>query len=113
MLHPVGFFTIEAGPEKDEGGLNNPGQQRVSWDHIENVTVVGGGPALILGTNGDDDITLIARDAHASDSGLHPACRISPSRINDNTEIIIDIVLADALVATTTLSLANPLQTTP
>ena len=42
--------------------MNAAGVERVSWDHIEAITVVGGGPALILGTNGDDDITIIARD---------------------------------------------------
>ena len=39
VLHPPGAFTIEPGPENDEGGLNAAGVQRVSWDHIEAVTV--------------------------------------------------------------------------
>ena len=64
MLHPLGPYSVEPGPESDEGGLNTfDGTQRVSWDHIEAVAVVGGGPGLTLGTNGDDDITIIARDA--------------------------------------------------
>jgi hypothetical protein len=67
VLHPSGAFTVEAGPETDEGGLNTFGAaQRVSWDHIERITVVAGpdaGPALVLGTNGDDDISVIARDS--------------------------------------------------
>ena len=59
---PAGPFTVEPGPESDEGGFVEAGRERVSWDHIEALTVMGGGPGLILGTNGDDDITIIARD---------------------------------------------------
>ncbi len=75
VLHPPGAFAVQTGPENDEGGLNAAGVQRVSWDHIEGVTLVGGpgvGPALIVGTNGDDDITIIARDAstHAGTDGV-------------------------------------------
>src|SRR5581483_7323345 len=63
-LHPTGAFSIEPGPQNDEGGLNNPPNQRVSWDHIEGITLgPGGGPVLILGTNGNDEITVIARDS--------------------------------------------------
>jgi hypothetical protein len=53
----------EAGPEIDEGGFRFPGTtlQRVSFDHIECI-VVTTDCAVILGTNGDDDITIIARD---------------------------------------------------
>ena len=57
----VAFF---AGPENDEGGVKTNGGD-VSFDHIESLTVAAivGCPLLILGTNGDDDITVIARDA--------------------------------------------------
>ncbi|MDX1926571.1 MAG: dockerin type I domain-containing protein [Pirellulaceae bacterium] len=57
----VGFF---AGPENDEGGVLTGGSP-VSFDHIESLTVaaIAGCPFLILGTNADDDITVIARDA--------------------------------------------------
>ncbi len=57
----VGFF---AGPESDEGGVLTGGAP-VSFDHIESLTVaaIAGCPFLILGTNADDDITVIARDA--------------------------------------------------
>ncbi len=56
----VGFF---AGPESDEGGVLTGGED-VSFDHIESITVaaIPGCPFLILGTNADDDITIIARD---------------------------------------------------
>ncbi len=71
-LTPPGAFTLQPGPEPDEGSMVGAGVQRVSWDHIEDVIVGGGGPGLILGTNGDDDITIIARDAstHALADGL-------------------------------------------
>ncbi len=57
----VGFFP---GPENDEGGVSTAGED-VSFDHIETLIVaaIPGCPFLILGTNGDDDITIIARDA--------------------------------------------------
>jgi hypothetical protein len=77
VLHPAGVFVIEPGPENDEGGLVSAGAQRVSWDHIEAITVGPPGPGgpfpgLILGTNGDDDITIIARDGstHAGADGV-------------------------------------------
>ena len=57
----VAFF---AGPENDEGGVQTGGED-VSFDHIESLIVaaIPGCPFLILGTNADDDITIIARDA--------------------------------------------------
>src|SRR5262249_17522053 len=65
LIHPAGApFLIFAGPTKDSGGMNTAGFQTVSWIHIESITNTGsgGGPGpLILGTNRDDDITVIAR----------------------------------------------------
>ncbi|MFA6134144.1 MAG: FG-GAP-like repeat-containing protein, partial [Phycisphaerae bacterium] len=62
-LNNGGNPTIfKQGPENDEGGFTVAGNQDVSFDHIESATVSGGGPAVILGTNGDDDISIIARD---------------------------------------------------
>ena len=71
-LFPPAAFVLEAGPETDEGGLRGLLMQRVSWDHIEGVTLAGPGPAKIVGTNGDDDITVVARDAstHAGADGV-------------------------------------------
>ena len=38
--------------------------QPLTFDHIESVgPIVGPGPVLIVGTNADDDITIIARDS--------------------------------------------------
>ncbi|MDX1946758.1 MAG: DUF4394 domain-containing protein, partial [Pirellulaceae bacterium] len=59
----VGAFAYVAGPEVDEGGALS-GSATVSWDHIEQVSITPDPdcPFLILGTNADDDITIIARD---------------------------------------------------
>jgi hypothetical protein len=63
VLNVIGAIGFFAGPENDEGGFLTGGAN-VSFDHIESLTVSPNGPCpfLILGTNGDDDITVIARD---------------------------------------------------
>jgi len=63
----TGFFP---GPEPDEGGFLTPGET-ISFDHIEVIGFIVSDPDcpfLIVGTNGDDDITVIARD-----DSTHPA----------------------------------------
>ncbi|WP_146393883.1 dockerin type I domain-containing protein [Allorhodopirellula solitaria] len=76
LIHflPVTGYTLEPGPENDSGGFvpQQAGVQRVSWDHIEEVSVTGGGAGVFLGTNGDDDTTIIARDSstHAGADGV-------------------------------------------
>ena len=69
---PVGGDTLivaladvfAPGPEADEGGILSGTNQPVSFDHIENIgPIIGSACVIILGTNGDDDITVIARDA--------------------------------------------------
>ncbi len=71
-LFPPAAFVLEPGPENDEGGIRGLLMQRVSWDHIEGVTLSGPGPAKVVGTNGDDDITIVARDSstHAGADGV-------------------------------------------
>ena len=59
-----GASTYNAGPLVDQGSFSGPNQP-VSFVHIESITVLGGGgggPAIINGTNGNDAITIIARD---------------------------------------------------
>ncbi|HWB14006.1 MAG TPA: DUF4214 domain-containing protein [Pirellulales bacterium] len=63
LLHPPGPYQIFPGPTKDSGGLKTPGFQTVSWVHIETVVNTGGGPPIITGTNGNDEITVMARDS--------------------------------------------------
>lgn len=99
VLHPPGAFTVEPGPENDEGGLNAAGTRRVSWDHVEAVTISGGpGPGLIVGTNGDDDITIIARDSstHAGTNGIQDFT----VTVNDGLEVLfinVPTLFVDAL----------------
>lgn len=55
---------LEPGPERDEGGVVFGGvNERISFDHIEAITVDSPDCVLVLGTNADDDITIVARDA--------------------------------------------------
>jgi hypothetical protein len=73
LVGPGGGVTFEPGPSSDSGALVVAGQRRVSFVRIEGVTVLPGfGPVTILGTSGDDTITLIARDSstHAGADGV-------------------------------------------
>jgi hypothetical protein len=58
-FNPAGAFVLEPGPQSDEGGLTAAGAQRVSWDHVEGISVTGGS-GTVLGTNGNDAITIVA-----------------------------------------------------
>ncbi len=77
-----------AGPENDAGAVDvfSAVPATVSFDEIERLTISGPGPAVILGTNGDDDITIIARDAttHAGTNGV----RDFTVTINDSFEAL-------------------------
>ncbi|MEX0713059.1 MAG: DUF4214 domain-containing protein [Pirellulales bacterium] len=100
---------VEAGPESDEGGLVVGGSARVSYDHIEVLSVVNPGPVLILGTNGDDDITVIARDesTHALADGVQDLT----VSVNDGPELLfIDVpqLFIDALSGDDDIVLRTP-----
>ena len=75
-IFAMGPAIVEAGPQSDEGAVIDGGKQRVSFDRIEGINVLGGGggggPAVVMGTNGDDSITVIARDdsTHAGADGV-------------------------------------------
>ncbi len=76
FIHPAAAYQLFPGPTSDSGGLNTAGFQTISWIHIESITNTGGGPAIITGTNGDDIITIIARDSsyargHRWRAGFH------------------------------------------
>jgi Dockerin type I domain len=107
-LNPPGAFVIEPGPQNDEGGLNAVGRQRVSWDHIEEVSVTGG-PGVFLGTNGDDDISIIARDS-ATHAGADGAQDFTVS-LNDGLSILFlntPTVFVDALGGDDDIVLRTP-----
>ncbi|MFO0819097.1 MAG: dockerin type I domain-containing protein [Pirellulales bacterium] len=61
MLAGGGPVIFEAGPENDEGGIIIGTNARISYDHIEAGVVTDAECIIIMGTNGDDDITIIAR----------------------------------------------------
>ena len=79
---------VHAGPENDEGGFLTTGET-VSFDHIEELIVNPDAdcPFLIVGTSGDDDITIIARDGstHAGADGL----RDFTFSINQGPEVLV------------------------
>src|SRR5262249_53583631 len=85
----------------DAGGLTAAGAQRVSWDHVEGISVTGGGPGTVLGTNGDDDITIIARDSstHVGADGVQDftvSLNTGPSILFLNTpELVVDALAGD------------------
>lgn len=70
VINAVGFY---AGPENDEGGVATIAAN-VSFDHIESLVLapIVGCPFLIVGTDANDQITVIARDitTHAGADGI-------------------------------------------
>ena len=66
--------TVTAGPENDAGSVDaaTTTPTTVSFDEIERLIIDGGGGAVVNGTNGDDAITVIARDdsTHAGADGV-------------------------------------------
>ena len=63
--------TVTAGPENDAGSVDaaTTTPTNVSFDEIEQLIIDGGGGAVVNGTNGDDAITVIARDASTHAGG--------------------------------------------
>ena len=55
--------AVNAGPHSDEGNLTAAGSAAVSYTGIEQVIVDAAAAANITGTNANDAITIIARDA--------------------------------------------------
>jgi hypothetical protein len=66
--------TYTVGPENDSGSLvvATVSPTDISFDEIEAISITGGGPLVVNGTNGPDAITLIARDAstHGGADGI-------------------------------------------
>src|SRR5262249_18442678 len=81
MIHPPQFYQIFPGPTKDSGGLKTAGGfQTLSWAHIETIINTGGTP-ILTGTNGNDEITIIARD-----SAYNPALPGVPNPLLDGVQ---------------------------
>lgn len=71
-LHVTADTSVLAvpGPERDAGGFTLDGNERVSFDRIEAVSVTdsalpGNLAVTVVGTNGDDDLTLIGVGSQA------------------------------------------------
>src|SRR5262249_42271940 len=58
-------LTVTPGPENDAGSVDaaTATPTNVSFDEIEQLILSGGGGGVVNGTNGNDAITVIARDA--------------------------------------------------
>ena len=101
VLAAMGAVTFETGPEPDEGGFIVAGSERISFDHIESLGVLNAGCALIIGTNADDDITVIARDdsTHAGANGVQDFTTTINSQLEilwiDTHEVYIDGLSGD------------------
>ncbi len=80
-------FTLEPGLEADEGVFRVEGRQPVRFDHIESLNVSEPGSVLVVGTCGDDEITIIARDesTHAGADGV----RDFTFSVNGGAEILL------------------------
>ncbi len=109
FIHPAAAYQLFPGPTSDSGGLNTAGFQTISWIHIESLINTGGGPAIITGTNGDDVITIIARDSstHAGTDGVQDFT----VSINNGPDILfIDTpnLLVDALAGNDQIHVREP-----
>jgi hypothetical protein len=63
VTNPGDTVTFTPGPSSDSGGFVVNSNQPISFVHIESLSVSGGGTPVINGTNGNDVITVIARDS--------------------------------------------------
>ena len=63
-VNSAATMTVTAGPENDAGSVDaaTTTPTNVSFDEIEVLIIGGGGGGVINGTNGNDAITVIARD---------------------------------------------------
>ncbi len=82
--------VAEAGPETDEGGFIVGTNERISYDHIEALGVFSAAKAIIVGTNDDDEITVIARDdsTHSALAALTPGVQDFTTTVNAGPEIL-------------------------
>jgi hypothetical protein len=62
VTSPGDSVAFTPGPTSDSGGFVVNANAPISFVHIESLSVSGGGTPVIFGTNGNDVITVIARD---------------------------------------------------
>ena len=88
-LTATGPLTFYAGAENDEGSFVDGGNPPVSFDHIEGATIdLAGNTLTILGTNGDDDITIVGTAADAFDVTINDGLPIS--YVNVTGDVLVD-----------------------
>ncbi|HEX4794745.1 MAG TPA: hypothetical protein VH370_13175 [Humisphaera sp.] len=63
LTNPGDTANLFPGPSSDQGGFVVNANQPISFVHIESMSVSGGGSPAINGTNGNDVITIVARDS--------------------------------------------------
>jgi hypothetical protein len=104
-------MTVTAGPENDAGSVDaaTATPTNVSFDEIEKLIIDGGGGGVINGTNGDDAITVIARDAttHAGADGIQDFT----AAVNAGLEILFldqPTLAVNALGGSDTITLRTP-----
>ncbi len=116
LIHPAAVYQLFPGPTKDSGGLNTAGFQTISWVHIETITNTGGTP-LITGTNGNDIITIIARDSSYNPSNpgvpnpLLDGIQDFTVSVNDGAEMLFvntPNLLVDALAGNDQIHVQEP-----
>ena len=84
VMTATGGFVFYAGAENDEGSFVDGGNQPVSFDHLEGASIDLDGNALtVLGTNGDDDITLIGTANDAFDVTINDGLPVSYTNAGD------------------------------
>ncbi|MGB7324210.1 MAG: dockerin type I domain-containing protein [Rubripirellula sp.] len=109
VLNAITSSVFAPGPEGDEGQFVIDGNESVSFDHIEAVTVSGGGlvSATVLGTPNDDQITVIgtaARDADiaVNDGPLTSYVGLRTLQLESHAgDDDIDVVVNEFIVLTT------------
>ncbi|MDA1050737.1 MAG: hypothetical protein O3C40_09695, partial [Planctomycetota bacterium] len=87
----TGSARLSAGPQKDEGSVKfGTTTAAMSYDRVETVNISGGSGAVIDGTNADDVITIIARDASyvtPTPTGLN-GVRDFTASVNEGTDVL-------------------------
>ncbi len=98
VLKAGGATMFQLGPETDEGALIEAGREPVSFDHLEGVTIDGAPIAVVLGTPGDDDITVMAR--HVSTHAGADGAQDFTVMVRDSVEVLFlntPVLFVDAL----------------
>ena len=88
-LTATGALAFYAGAENDEGSFVDGGNSPVSFDHFEGATIdLAGNTLTILGTNGDDDITIVGTADDAFDVTVNDGLPIS--YVNVTGDVLVD-----------------------